>query len=113
MNFGEHLRNLRLERNLTQQKLAKDLDMSQASITAYENGVREPYFAVVKKIADYFQVPPSSLMPFDESEDEELLRFAATLQSNPQCRELFTIVRNFDSKKMDVMLTLAKSISAT
>lgn len=113
MNFGEHLRNLRLERNLTQQRLARDLDMSQASITAYENGVREPSFAVVKKFADYFRVAPSSMMPFDDAEGEELLRFAAMLQTNEQLSKLFRIVKNFDAKKMEAMITLAETISST
>ncbi|MBR3941901.1 MAG: helix-turn-helix transcriptional regulator, partial [Clostridia bacterium] len=48
------LKELRKKRNVSQVKLAIDLNMSQNSISRYETGEREPDFASLIKIADYF-----------------------------------------------------------
>ena len=50
------LKELRTERNITQLKLAMDLNMSQNTISRYENGEREPGIAELIKFADYFSV---------------------------------------------------------
>ncbi len=107
MDFGTNLRNLRISRGLTQQKLANDMNVSQASITAYENNVREPAFATVRKFADYFHVPPSQLMPFGNvSNDEEVMRFAEAIHSNEKLKILFERLKNLDETDLDAMFTV-------
>lgn len=114
MNFGTNLRNLRLQRQLTQQELAKDMNISQASVTAYETGVREPSFDIVRRFAEYFHVAPSVLMPFsDYSDDEYARRVVDALSKNAKLKELFDLVKDFGDAKMETMLSVARSISAT
>jgi transcriptional regulator with XRE-family HTH domain len=50
------LKLLRKEKNLTQLKLALDLNMSQNTISRYETGEREAGYSELIKIADYFNV---------------------------------------------------------
>ena len=50
------LRELRLERGITQLKLGLDLHMSQNTISRYETGAREAGYAELCRIADYFGV---------------------------------------------------------
>jgi transcriptional regulator with XRE-family HTH domain len=50
------LKKLRKERNISQLKLALDLNMNQNSISRYENGEREADYETLVKIADYFGV---------------------------------------------------------
>ena len=50
------IRELRKARRITQLKMALDLDMSQNTISRYESGEREPGFAELIRIADYFRV---------------------------------------------------------
>ena len=50
------LKELRNKRNISQIKLAIDLDMNQNSISRYENGVREADYTTLIKFADYFNV---------------------------------------------------------
>lgn len=50
------LRELRRAKHITQLKLALDLNMSQNTISRYENGEREPGIAELILIADYFHV---------------------------------------------------------
>ncbi len=47
---------LREKKNITQLKMAMDLNMSQNTISRYETGEREPSLAELIKIADYFDV---------------------------------------------------------
>ena len=50
------LKKLRKERNISQLKLALDLNMSQNTISRYENMEREADYKTLIKIADYFGV---------------------------------------------------------
>lgn len=50
------IKELRTERHITQLKMAMDLNMSQNTISRYENGEREPGIAELIRIADYFHV---------------------------------------------------------
>ena len=50
------LRELRRKRHVSQIKLAIDLDLSQNSISRYENGEREADYVTLIKIADYYDV---------------------------------------------------------
>lgn len=50
------LRALREQRNISQLKLALDLNMNQNTISRYETGVREADYSTLIKIADYFNV---------------------------------------------------------
>ena len=50
------LRKLRQERNISQLKLAIDLNMNQNSISRYESMEREADYETLIKFADYFNV---------------------------------------------------------
>lgn len=50
------LKKLRKARNISQIKLAIDLNMNQNSISRYENLEREADYATLIKFADYFNV---------------------------------------------------------
>lgn len=56
MSFGERLRILREEKNLTQEKLGDILNVSDATINRYEKNLREPHRKMEEKIADFFDV---------------------------------------------------------
>ena len=43
-NFSDMLKYLRKREGLTQQELAKKLDISKSTVSKYENGNREPDF---------------------------------------------------------------------
>ena len=50
------LKELRKKRQITQQRLAIELNMCQNTISRYENGVCEPDHKTLIKFADYFNV---------------------------------------------------------
>ena len=50
------LKQLREQRNITQVKLAMDLNMNQNTISRYETGAHEADYATLIRCADYFGV---------------------------------------------------------
>lgn len=60
--FKDRLKELRCSRNLTQMKLAEDLNIAKSTISMYENGKREPDYETLELIADYFNVNIGSLL---------------------------------------------------
>ena len=56
------LKKLRQAQNISQLKLAMDLNMNQNSISRYETGEREADYETLIKLADYFGVSPGYLL---------------------------------------------------
>ncbi|MBE7012616.1 MAG: helix-turn-helix transcriptional regulator [Ruminococcaceae bacterium] len=50
------LKELRQQKNISQLKLAMDLNMSQNTISRYETGERKPGISELILLADYFDV---------------------------------------------------------
>ena len=61
------LKKLRKEKNISQLKLALDLNMNQNSISRYENGEREADYDTLIKFADYFDVSLDYLLGRDDN----------------------------------------------
>ena len=60
--FGTILSALRREHGISQRALAADLHVSQALLSHYENGAREPGLAFVCRACDYYGVSADYLL---------------------------------------------------
>lgn len=56
IKFKDKLKELRIEKKISQAELAKELNVSQRSISSWETGFRQPDFETLEKIAKYFNV---------------------------------------------------------
>lgn len=54
INFGNKLKLLRLQDNMTQEQLAQKLNLTKSVISAYETGLRLPSYDVLIRIAENF-----------------------------------------------------------
>ena len=61
-SFPETLSALRRERNISQRTAAADLGISQALLSHYENGAREPGLGFVCRACDYYGVSAADLL---------------------------------------------------
>ena len=61
-DFGDNLKQLRKQRNLTQKELGSQLGLSKAVISKYENGLGYPTFDVLIRIAQHFGVTTDYLL---------------------------------------------------
>ena len=61
-SFSRTISLLRQEKNLSQRSVARDLGVSQALLSHYENGLREPGLAFLIKVGDYYNVSVDYLL---------------------------------------------------
>ena len=61
MSFAENLTRVQAERGVTNYRIAKEIDVSQASIANWKNGTM-PHPRNVKRLADYFNVTVDELL---------------------------------------------------
>lgn len=64
--FGKRLREVRMNRGLTQQKLADAAGVALRSYQCYETGTRTPSFDLLVSLADVLNVPTDYLLCRDE-----------------------------------------------
>ena len=60
--FGQRLKKLRLERNLTQKQVADYLGLTIKGYNFYELNLREPSISTLKKLCDFFDVSADYLI---------------------------------------------------
>ncbi|MCH5153548.1 MAG: helix-turn-helix transcriptional regulator, partial [Clostridiales bacterium] len=60
--FAKRLRELRIEKGLTQQKLADELKVDRTTVMKWERGERETNFTMLGKIADFFDTTSDYLI---------------------------------------------------
>lgn len=60
--FSERVKELRRERNLTQEGLARSLELSNVAVSGYERGVRKPSFDILERLAEFFNTDIAYLM---------------------------------------------------
>ena len=60
--FNERLRELRIEKQLKQKDVADALGISLTCYAGYEQGYREPDFATLIKICNYFSISADYLL---------------------------------------------------
>ena len=61
-NFAERLKELRIEKGLSQQKLGENFGFCNQTISFWETGSREPDLDTLVEIAHYFEVTLEDLL---------------------------------------------------
>lgn len=89
MSFGGNLRALIEERDLTQKEVAHRLNIAPSTMGSYVQNVREPDFATLKLLADFFDVTIDYLLDHqtgctDTPQERELLRIFRSLSAEQQ-----------------------------
>lgn len=64
-DFGARLRQLRIDRNLSQTQAAKLLKLHKSSIYGYENNLRNPSIFVLSQLAGFYGVTTDYLLGHD------------------------------------------------
>ena len=89
MTFSDKLRRLIDERDVTQRRLASDLQIPPSTIGGYVQGTSEPDFETLKMIARYFDVTADYLLDMPDrrihsAQEADLLRIFRTLSAEQQ-----------------------------
>lgn len=91
MSFGNNLRVLIEERDMTQKDLAKQLNIAPSTLGSYVQNTREPDFETLKLLAKYFNVSIDYLLDYhtektSTQQEQELLRIFRSL--TPEQRDI-------------------------
>ena len=71
-DFGKNLKRLRIENELTQEQLGKQLNITKALISAYESNKRTPSIEILVKIATVFCVSIDELLGLKKFKEKEV-----------------------------------------
>jgi len=66
IKFKERLKELRVEKELSQIQLAKSIDVSQRSISSWETGFRQPDYDTLEKLVKFFNVTADYLLGIED-----------------------------------------------
>ncbi len=72
--LGKRIKELRKEKNLTQEKLAELIDIDTRNIIKLENGETFPRLKTLEKLLEVFQISISELFLYEHLQDISLLR---------------------------------------
>jgi transcriptional regulator with XRE-family HTH domain len=62
--FGKHLREIRAQRGITQERFAETLEMSVDFLSLIERGINAPSFETLEKISKKLKMTPADLFTF-------------------------------------------------
>ncbi|MBN2453412.1 MAG: response regulator [Candidatus Omnitrophica bacterium] len=74
MNFGENLKKIREERNLSQQELAKKLEVAQSTIAMWEASHRTPKLGEIDRLARILNITVNRLLGQPKEQKLEVLK---------------------------------------
>ncbi|MEH2949369.1 helix-turn-helix transcriptional regulator [Sporofaciens sp. JLR.KK001] len=95
-NVAQKIKELRIQNNMTQKKLADLLNVSQNAVYNWENGKREPNSDIIEKLSDIFEVLPSYLMGWRDEDLEietEIDKLIDRFSNITEHREVSDIVK--------------------
>lgn len=103
--FGDKLRELREQNNLTQVELSKKLQIEQSTLANYESGRRVPKLELVIAVSKLFNVSTDYLLGTEKEDkgyyvNEETAQYAEELRTNSELKVLFSASKSLSKADM-------------
>jgi|GEM_PF-1122755 len=107
--IGENLKNIRKEKNITQNAIASLLNIKRQTYSAYERGVSTPDITTIKILADYFGVTINYLLTdkndpdtfSDINNDRHILN--EFLNNNEKLRKLIINIIQLPNEDIEIL----------
>ena len=98
--FGEKIRDLRKEKNLTQKEMAQALSVTISTLSHWECEYQEPSFKDLVSLADFFEVSTDYLLGLSENDTPAFKNSSAPTLPKDE-KELLELYRQlpFESKQ--------------
>ncbi|MCL2740062.1 MAG: helix-turn-helix domain-containing protein [Oscillospiraceae bacterium] len=93
VDFGARLKQLRIEKGLSQPQLAERISVTKSVISAYENEIRMPSYDILIKLATLFSVSTDFLLGMNN----EKYLYTNRL-TNPQTIIISRLIEEFTNK---------------
>lgn len=78
--FGDKLKELRKEQNLTQEEISEICQVAKQTISNWENNITQPPFEIVKRLAQYFGVTIDYLLNFTQEDADNMEKLKQALK---------------------------------
>lgn len=72
VDFGNKLRAIRLQNNMTQAQLSQKLGVTKSVVSAYETGLRMPSYDILISISQLFKVSTDYLLGIERKQELDL-----------------------------------------
>lgn len=116
INFSHNLKKLRKSEGLTQKQLSGKLGVALSTVAMWETGSRQPDYATLNKIAEFFKVSFDTLLSDKQSveeneeiyvtyEDDDIFSIRELLRTRPEMKMLFSVSKK--ATKEDIERTVA------
>lgn len=114
-SFAENFRALRKSLGYSQEKMADLCETNQSSISGWEVGYRTPTISTIRRIAQIFNVPVSSLISLETSgnADDEYRELLDIIQSNPKLKDLVSRARYLPNADLNMLLDMVAALTRT
>ncbi|MBQ2890794.1 MAG: helix-turn-helix transcriptional regulator [Clostridia bacterium] len=110
--MGERLKELRLEKGLTQEEVGKIIGVQKAAIQKYEKGdIKNMKTDAARKLAKFYNVTPAYIMGIDEEEkDERLSDYLELLKTRPELKMLFNLTKDATREEVEKAVKIIETI---
>ena len=107
MNFSENLRELRKAKDIKQEVLAENLNVSRQTVSKWENGTAMPDLKKLTALAEYFGVTMDELLGLTSpgSEGENISDYA-----KEYINELISLENEASTRKINDLNTICKTL---
>lgn len=120
--IGKNLKRLAWERKKTQADIARDLDISKATISSWMNGTRVPRMDKIDLLCKYFMVKRSDILedseevPISGQEehyylDEETREIVDLMHKNPDYKILFSASRKLKPEDLAIINAMVERMT--
>lgn len=99
-SLGNRIRDLRRERNMSQEDLSFALEIQSSSLSALETGKSFPSYTTIMKMCEVFAVLPKELFDFNLTTIDS--------EQNDIIHEINTVLPELDSEKLHYLNSIAR-----
>ena len=103
--FGDFIKELRKEKQLTQKELGEKLNITDKAISKWERGLSFPDIAVLKDIAEFFEIDISELLNGERGKKQEI-------DIEKVIQEAIENYKNIEEKKKEKVQKVKKRIGS-
>lgn len=101
--FGDFIKKLRKEKQLTQKELGEKLNITDKAISKWERGLSFPDIAVLKDLAEFFEIDISELLNGERGKKQEI-------DIEKAIKEAIENYKNIEEKKKEKVQKVKKRI---
>lgn len=104
MNFGERLKQIRLEKGYTQKDIINKINISQNGYSSWELGKTEPNLTSLKKLSNIFHISVDYLLGMENEEGLIIMQNELSEDEN----YLIDLIRQLEMKNKSTIYELAE-----